>query len=210
MILPSAKGLENRSKIAVIDTGITSNFPSEYLCSENHKDFTKEGLQDFRRHGTLIAYILAHYINPKTTCIVIIKYWTANSEENPWNYVRALKYVSELKNVKYLNLSLGGDGILPLEKAYLEKIISNKVIVFNAAGNNSLDLSKSCTVWPACYKILNYVIASCNNNVLEWYSNYNGPVNACEYGTQEYAGIRMQGTSFSSPVFLGKYIKTHE
>ncbi len=200
---------ETRNRIAVIDTGISSDFPRDFLCSEGHKDFTGEGLQDVRLHGTLVSYILAHYINPQKTCLVILKYWTNGSDSNAWNYLQALKFVSEGKFFA-LNLSLGGDGILPLEKEYIQKILDNGTIISNAAGNQHIDLSKTCTVWPACYKILNFVVASCKDSVVEWYSNYNSPVNACEYGTQEYAGIRNRGTSFSSPVFLGKWIKAHE
>lgn len=200
---------ETRKRIAVIDTGISSDFPSEFLCYEGHKDFTSEGLQDLKQHGTLVGYILAHYINPNKFCIVVLKYWQNGSSENPWNYLKALKYVSEGKYYA-LNLSLAGDGILPLEKTYLEKIMNNGVIISNAAGNDHINLTEHCSVWPACYKILNFVVAACRGNVLEWYSNYGGPVNACELGTQEYAGIRNRGTSFSSPVFLGKYIKEHE
>lgn len=206
---PTLPKKEARKTIALIDTGISPDFPNDYLCSEGHKDLTGQGIQDYRMHGSLVAYILAHYIDPKKSCIVVVKYWVAHSDMNTENYLRGLRYVSEQK-FNYLNLSLSGNGILPYEKEYLQKILNNGTIVSNAAGNESTDLSKDCSAWPACYKMLQFVVASCKNGVLEPYSNFNGPVNACEYGTQEYAGIRMQGTSFSSPVHLGKYIKNHE
>ena len=77
---------------------------------------------------------------------------------------------------------------------------TSKVIV--AAGNESKDLSKDCSTYPACYRFNTpnfYVASNCidkKNKVLHTTSNYGGPVTDCEEGINVTAGnITMTGTS---------------
>jgi hypothetical protein len=198
--------VENRIKIAVIDTGI--DFDNReirpYLCSIGHRDFTKEGLKDNIGHGSNVSEIISRNLDPNKYCILILKYHTFETWGNLKREVEAFKYSIE-QNVKYINLSSGGRDKDQKELEVIKQATDKGIKVIVAAGNDSCDLSKNCNFFPACYSLNNnfYVIGNCGSKT----SNFNGPVKQCEDGNNVCAaGFCMSGTSQATAIFTNKLI----
>jgi hypothetical protein len=190
---------EKRVRVAIVDTGIKFNSQTApYLCSDGHADFTGYGLADLHGHGTNIAGLIARNLNNKTHCLTIIKYHHTDKESSRIGVydglIMAYKHVLNL-NVAYLNLSLSGPAFDQDEHNHIKTILDSGTIVTVAAGNQKLDLSKACTIFPACYRFKNkpyYVVASFNG----FFSNYGGPVNRYQNGVnQAWWGKPMSGSS---------------
>lgn len=148
---------ESRIKIAVIDTGILKSMEDmDFMCRDGVKDFTDTNPYDLNGHGSNIVGIIGEAIDTSKYCIQSLKFYKYKkaSNENSLFYLRALVYVSLNKDIKYLNLSLGGKyPINDLEGEVLFKILSNKTVVAAAAGNNGDDLdTKEGKFFPASFK----------------------------------------------------------
>lgn len=196
---------ETRTTIAVVDTGI--RYVKElqpYLCSEGHIDLTYSGIVDRHGHGTNIAGLLASNIDPKTHCLIIIKYW--NTQQAPM--VDVFRYMEYLVNLKpnYINMSFGGPAFNNFEYKGLKMLTKRGTIVFAAAGNEGHYFTPYfCDYYPACYHIKGVKVVAATDLSS---SNYGNGVDYYVHGKNQTGfGITMSGTSQATAVALGLYIK---
>lgn len=203
---------ETRKKVAILDTGIDEDFPSEYLCSEGNKDFTGEGLHDFIHHGSHLAYIIKDYINPKQECILILKFYDHKAEFHSSPLVKAYKYLQTI-DIDFLNLSFGGNIPSKIEKTTIQMLLDKGVIISNAAGNSGQNLSEKCDYFPACYNFDHskfHVVASCSKGNFSKFSNFSGPTTNCNNGEKVHAGPYIfTGTSQATAIQTGKNIENN-
>jgi subtilisin family serine protease len=187
--------IENRIKIAIIDTGI--NIAPEYLCETGHKDFTNTNLSDNALHGSIIAAIIAKSMDIKRHCIVNIKWWHNNINFTT-RYSEVFR-VATNSGAKLINLSAYGRHFDELEQIAIEEALQNGVIVVIAAGNESKNLSKQCVGYPACYNIKHENFIVVGNTAKS--SNKGGPVNRIEAASITVDGVIYRGTSFSAALW---------
>lgn len=146
---------ENRIKVAVIDTGISREMAKKnFICKGGLLDFTQTHPYDTNGHGTNIVEIISENINPKTHCIVSLKFYlsTSSGSKNLSNSLNALRAVAEDYSIKYLNLSLGGPEPDIIERNILRSILARGVIVTAAAGNERDNLDGKEKYYPASYR----------------------------------------------------------
>lgn len=208
IFLTGCNASETRSRIVVIDTGLTANFPTKYRCIDGDKDFTNTDLLDKMGHGTIVANLIIENMDASEYCINTLKWveYRANDKDKDAIY-NALKHAATLKGVKYINMSLAGRLKVPKESAILNKLMKKGVTIVVAAGNDGYNLSKGCIIYPACYykKRRNYIVVadSCEGDIS---GNFNGPVNAQECGRIIIGSSEYRGTSFSSGIHLGRLV----
>lgn len=194
--------LENRTKVAVIDSGLNVDRDiAPYICKGGLIDLTGTNTKDPHGHGTNVASIIKEGMNPERQCLISIKYW---NESSP-GYVNTERFVTAIniavsKGAKFINLS--SDGTEWYDQEYfslLNAVKTAKVVI--AAGNQGKNLSSSCFVYPACYKINSknfYVVANYNKDTKKYHhtSNRGGPVNAWKNGVRVFSGgYTFTGTS---------------
>lgn len=187
-------------KVAVIDTGLKMMYrPSAHLCKTGHKDFTGEGLEDYKEHGTNIIGLIVNNADADNYCIVIIK---AYSKSGNFQITKALEYAYNI-DVDIINLSGGGPGQYEDEKAIVHKLLEKGTTLIFAAGNDGRNLDRICYYYPACYDPRIYVIG---NNARS--SNFGkSTVDAVEDGEHQQAfGFMFSGTSQSTALFTGKLL----
>ena len=175
--LPS-QASETRQIIALIDSGLNhSAYINPYLCETGHRDFTQTSLVDRLGHGTEVAKIISKYINPKKSCLLIVKWIDKKYDSESYSYYNALKYTANYKEAAIINMSLEGTGSIDDEKEVILNAVNKDKTFVIAAGNNNLDLNINCDVYPAChfYSTKNIFVVGCGQNGK---SNYNGPVNS--------------------------------
>lgn len=201
---------EHRQRIVIIDGGLRSHlFKDPGICRGLHKDFTGEGFVDPTGHGTNIEGIIRPAIDAAKQCIVVIKYYSVNQtmERNTRNLHKALYYTARIKNVLIVNFSSSGFGGSTQEHDLFKDILLTGAAISCAAGNEAIDLSIFCVVYPACYRFNSdkwFIVGS------EDYkgANYAGPVNTLEHGLNVCSnGICMTGTSQATANHTANYIK---
>ena len=203
---------ETRQKVVILDTGIESDFPSKFLCSEGSKDFSEQGLEDTNKHGTNLAYIISKSLDTKKECLAIVKFYSEKERFHFSHLADALSYVTTL-GISYINMSFGGGFPSPREKGLIEKLLQQDVIIAVAAGNNGTNLNFWCNYYPACYanyfNNANYhVVASCKDGKYAPYSNFGDVVTDCKNGTKVTGGdYTFSGTSQATAIQLGELIK---
>lgn len=204
---------EPRIKIAIIDSGIR-DIPSskKYICENGMYDLTGFGILDQHGHGTNIAGIITEGLDYKKFCIVIIKWFHTEDQQQKvpdFSCVGKAIEVALNTNAKYINLSLSGGYQNGYELKQIQRGLASGTVFTVASGNNGADLSKNCWVYPACYtlKNKNYHVVS---TVDLPSSNYNGPVtdrmpgnNICGYD------ICLNGTSQATALFLNSVLKEY-
>jgi hypothetical protein len=82
--------------------------------------------------------------------------------------------------------------------------------IFVAAGNSTRDLSRDCSVFPACYPIKkNFFVVGGNDSTghRAWYSDFGGPVKFFQFGGYSINGKDWEGTSFATPRQLVEALK---
>jgi subtilisin family serine protease len=143
-ICASVKAVETRTKIAVIDTGVHKQMAKEkFMCENGVLDATGiKNPYDTHGHGTNIVGIIAEKINPKTHCIVSINFYVHyhSGEQSQASVNNALKMVIADPSIRYLNMSLGGEGYSSLEQSYIKRLLIRGVKVVVAAGNEGKNL----------------------------------------------------------------------
>lgn len=208
---------ETRSVVAVIDTGMPrEHLVSKYLCNMEHYDVTGTGIVDRHGHGTNVAGIIAKTLNPRTHCLLIIKWWdTEATMGNITKQISAVRaYVDILNRVrpKYVNLSLSGNSYLPFEFNVLKGLLKTGSVVVVAAGNEGADLNKECNSYPACYNMNSsnfHVVGSWNKllDKVDGFSNTGKVVT--DYRPGSYVcgfGVCIGGTSQATAVLTSELI----
>lgn len=206
------KPIETRVKIAIIDTGIEDREDiKQFLCKDEHFDFTNTGITDTMKHGTNLAYLMSATLDPNKHCMTVIKLfknWGSGTESG--KPAMAIEKAISV-NAKFINLSWGGEDFIESEKKAIQKAIDNKIYVIVAAGNNGRQLKTDIKYYPACYDILSpyFRIVGNGKNPQErnYTSNY-GPIvtdwadgiNACG------AGYCMNGSSQSTALITAKLV----
>lgn len=219
---PATREHEPRVKVAIIDTGF---FPNDrelkpFLCREKPYDPTDTNSVDTNGHGTNIASTIVRGLDPTKVCIIPIKYYLPGSSTNPNRMWTALFYVASRPDIKYVNLSSGGNGFKPVEKKHIKTILANKTYFVTCAGNEATNLNKDCNYYPACYAFLSPYFHVVGNGEDErskgMMSNYGSPPvtdwmpgYACAGHYPNGHEICMQGTSQATALYTNKLIKYH-
>lgn len=213
---------ENRIKIGIIDTGLNVTekiYP--FLCNVGHMSFV--GTSPFvdendSQHGTNIAGLIAEHLDPKKHCLVILKFHGPKMNRREFmRYVRIAIDYSVTINVKYLNLSLGGDDPETIEQLILQEALDEGIKIAVAAGNGrknrqnvsiGVNLDKKCYYYPACYKFSgknkdNFHVVGSSKGL---FSNKGKVVKYWEDGVDK-GTPKLSGTSQATAIHLGKWVK---
>lgn len=124
------------------------------MCRNGVINYTLGQTEDNHGHGSNIVGIISKGINPKTHCIVSIKFYKNEDSiiENTNSYYKALEYIDSDPQIKYLNLSLGGNAYESREKSYLFGFLKKGMTLTVASGNDGINLDTHGGYYPACYK----------------------------------------------------------
>jgi len=190
-----------REPIVVVDTGVPIK-RHESFCKIPGIAAGQASYDDTIGHATHIAEIIYEKLDAKKYCLFFVKVFYFDAKRAPNGeyfdmhfYLGALEYLKP----KVVNLSFTGSFDLT-EATTLKKLAASGTVFYIAAGNGSLNLSDSCAVYPACYRLPNSRIVEAldQNNKRAIYSNYGGPVNRKFYGRYKNA----EGTSLATPRVL--------
>lgn len=196
-------------RVAIIDTGAPVKRVKP--CSEGHKNFTAESIEDTNGHGTNVAYAIDRYAETSDYCQIYIKYYTPGAISRNFNpFLQSLSYVVELK-VDIIVIAGGGNGFFFKEYDIIKKALDQGVIIVAAAGNERSDLDKECNYYPACYsdKIIKVGCQDADKKLCNS-SNYAKNVKNFIYenGYKLTAGgVTLTGTSQATAVAAGKLLK---
>lgn len=178
---------ENRIKIAIIDSGIdveTSKQP--YICEDGNVVFSQESPELYNTdHGSNIASAIGENIDSTEFCIVSYQVFGGGGDTYTTFLERLTKAREDLikRNVKFVNMSIQGEGDSYLEYKNIKEIIQSGAIVSVSAGNHKKNLDDKCDEFPACYK---KKIESRNMHIVgsydKTYSNYGAIVQFKESG----------------------------
>ncbi len=131
---------ETRIKVAIIDTGLRPERRfMPFLCSGNeHISLVSENYNfDPIGHGTSVAGLIIENLDPKTHCIVMIKFMGQSGNGNVTkNIIDGIKYATKI-GARYLNLSLGGSESSKEELEALQAAIKSGMHISAASGNDS-------------------------------------------------------------------------
>jgi len=212
----ACSGKETRKVVAIVDTGLpTSSKIKPFLCKNMQTDVTGYGIKDVAGHGTNIAGIIAKTLNPKTHCIAMIKWWHSYYQMHEY----LTKHTAEQLIESYMdavvalkpsivNMSLSGGGYSKAERDAILALLKGGSTVVVAAGNDSLDLSKYCVSYPACYFIKNTRFHVVGGRDVSR-SNYNSPVTDYRPGRDQcgiFSSSCLTGTSQSTAVLTSELI----
>ena len=206
---------ELRVKIAVIDTGLKTDFEnlSQYLCKTGSYNFVNdnEDIYNTHGHGTNVAYLITRNLDPTKYCLLIYKYYSnsGGGYNNSQNEIRSF-HAANMMGAQYINYSGGGDDPALAEEQEVKIALSRNARLVVAAGNNGLTICTLAKYYPACYPTQSnnfYVVGNCTNG--QWVSSSNrGPgVNRCRNGMgQGPDRLKMSGTSQSTAIFMNELI----
>lgn len=130
---------ENRIKIAIIDTGVNiTPTLKPFLCRSGHISLVDDfPLRDsnYSRHGTNVAGLISESLDPERECLLIIKFYKDGFNTDFFKKVRTAVDYAVFREVKFINMSLGGDGASDLEKLAISNAIDKGIRIAVAAGN---------------------------------------------------------------------------
>jgi len=143
-------------------------------------------LQDRHGHGTHIAGLIAATgatsvspnckvigVAPKVS-LMVLKYYDSNNDKN--NIINTIKSIEYALNngAHIINYSGGGPGSNEQEKTLIAKAADRNIIFISASGNNSTEIGKKATYYPASYELPNiiYVQSKNENNEIIDSSNW--------------------------------------
>lgn len=204
---------ETRTKIAIIDTGLNI-YPSiqQFMCNQEHFDYTSQGFIDNNGHGTNIATIISKNVDFNKYCMVIYKYYVGSNEQSLYNELKALKDIAKDDAIKFVNFSSSGNGSNPDEQDAIEDIVKKKVYFVTAAGNNGED-TKLHPAYPGCYNLNSKYFRTIGNEGNKT-SNYGKCVTHWEKGSSVCAGktqqeqqICLSGTSQAAAIHTNKLVR---
>ena len=204
------EALENRHKIAVIDTGVNEVVSHmKYMCKDGIKNFTESSNEDINGHGSKIINIIGTRINSDKYCISSYKVFH-DKDGGIDSTINALKDISKDKDIKYVNISMNGYSNSKEELAMVETLTQKDIKFTIAAGNEKKLIKKGdCTQFPACYKLFItkpsnfYVVGAIGS-----FSNYGPVVDVVVNGTIESLGLVQRGTSQAAASFAATMINT--
>lgn len=203
-------------KVAVIDTGLDKSAIT-HLCSSGHKSFaSRDPLKDNHGHGTHVGGLIEQAAHGSKYCMISLQFFDPTSPDTNTraSLVSAIDSAIKLK-VDYINISAGG--VLPdkQEKKLITKALNRHIKVVVAAGNESSNLDKKCSFFPACYDNRLVVVGNMTAKGTKFFdSNYGSVVNRWEMGTDVYSKLpghnllgKMTGTSQATAIATGKLLK---
>lgn len=201
---------EERFRIAVIDTGVSVTdeiYP--FLCAGPHIDVTGSGtISDAVGHGSVVTRLIIQGLDSTKFCVQIIK-WYHSGGGTTKDLAAAVRRASSYRP-KIINLSAGGPGSPNRKEASaVASAILEGITVVLSAGNEGLDLTESCSVFPACYPIKNslfHVVAAYFQGRRTSYTNYGGPVTDEADGRYD---ATWYGTSFSAARVTNRLAKQY-
>lgn len=218
LISLSSFATETRKEVIVIDTGFTyklnSKVPANAFCESGLIDLTGTGITDNHGHGTNIIGLISKDVDFSRYCITMIKWY--NLGEGTYGTVNEInKKIAEIvrkRNTFLINLSLSGQTFFQDEYNLIRDKISVSTYIVTSAGNERLDLSKACIIYPACYGFKSFFFRVIESGPIygspSTFSNFGGPVNGREYGVLKCAeGICLTGTSQSAAIYSNKLLR---
>lgn len=186
LFLFSVTSQARQIKIVVIDSGMPSFKTDAKICPNGLYDLTHTDMKDRLQHGTNILGIIADGLNDAKVdyCIYDIKIYDDFSMETPFIvHLMSYIYVYYL-NADIVNYSSSGPTDDEAEKVLIKGLIDHGVKFVAAAGNDSKDLDKVCTAWPACIPGVISVGNLVSTNHRHKTSNYGKIVKAWHRGTE--------------------------
>ena len=212
LLVGGAVHAKKQYRVAVIDTGfnpfMTDEVTKNHTCKDGHFDYSTGKAElglDVIGHGTSVTELVVKAAETKNFCIMHYKIFGALQTKD--DVAKAIRMA--VKNgAKAINMSISIFNYYRKDKKAIKYALKKGVKIFNAAGNNGLNLNVHCDVYPACFKIGHkdfFVVGSRNMyGDVARYSNVGRIIDVYELG--DYNGNR--GTSFAAPVAMGKYIKS--
>ena len=207
-------------KIAVLDSGYTKGtlaFEPPICRTYNATDDKTINDMNESKHGTNVLGLIDSTIrkNSKITdyCFYIIKVF-GTTYATSVNFTNGLKELIRLGGVDIINISGGGIDGSETEQALINELIAGGAVIIAAAGNDNIDLDKSCQFFPACYKNNEGFIVSVGNgkSYKERYNSSNyGKINVHQWidGSNKCVimkkdkSICLSGTSQSTAIYTG-------
>lgn len=224
-------------RVAVIDTGIGENYAKHpSLCKDGHKDLTNTSIFDNYGHGTHIFGLIDQYVKniileqkdkpsvlekkQANYCQVIIKFYDSPlSRVDTLATLKAgLRHAIDI-GVDIINISAGGTNYDKEEYQLIKEALDKDILVIVASGNNGQFLTQSPKktnegkYFPAMYDDRIVVVGNgISESIRSPTSNYGPIVDQWEVGTEVqslgfYSVIPMTGTSQSTAIFTGKFIR---
>ncbi|WP_066290239.1 S8 family peptidase [Bacillus sp. FJAT-29937] len=208
---------KNTVTVAVIDQGVDMQHPElkgKLLPSYNAVNPMNQGSPDF--HGTHVAGIIAGNkdngiggfgVNPNVKILpidVFDRSWGAYDYSIAQGILHAVE-----KNVKVINMSLGGPMKSPLIEEAIKKALEKNITIVAAAGNTG----DTMVSYPAAYEGVISVGSVDKSKKLSSFSSYGPSVDIVAPGDEVYAPIyepeklssfrKMSGTSMATPMVAG-------
>ena len=208
--------------VAVIDTGIQRDHEDlvENIDLAKCINFASSDLSDFddrNGHGTHVAGIIAAKANNSrgsagvapNARIIAINVFGNSDGASELNIAQAIKYAADLPNVRVINMSLGGPGMISrVTAAAIDYAAFRDKLVVVAAGNSQDDTTYFS---PAHYERCFTVGATTQNDSRAYFSNYGLPVDIAAPGDEIYSCYfggsssyrSISGTSMAAPFVSG-------
>lgn len=193
--------IETRAKVAIVDTGLDETKVSkEVICADGQQDMTRLNIKtDQHGHGTNIAGIILSKLDPTLECLLPIRV-----DQNAYDVILGLYRALKL-NASFVNLSMGGRGPSVSEETVIKALLAANVEVILTAGNDVVDLNKTCEYYPACYKIVDpklWVVGMIGGGTT------GGPINVIMPGKNICGlGLCMSGTSQATAGWTAKRLE---
>lgn len=190
-------------KIAVIDTGY--DLGSNVRLCNGAKDYTTDrDMADRTGHGEIVNRLLTQNLpTPLAYCILPIKIFTKGHYTSPTTSADAINYAVE-QGASIINMSFNGLQFSYVEQAAVRNALQKGVKLFIAAGNDSINLDKGCTSFPACYYKEAVVVGFEDIKFSSYKSNYGKVVDLILSGVDYETG--RYGSSFATPKAINEYL----
>lgn len=215
-ILGHATEHSPKYRIGIIDTGYDPKSqvgPKLKLCKTGHYDYNMKSsrIGNMHPHGTLVAQVIAKELEDVDYCAVIFQ--IESNSDYTYNAPAAVKRAVDEK-LTAVNISVVGKYYSFEERDQFKRGAQAGIQFFVAAGNDNMDLDKTCIVYPGCYRLPNmHIVGALSRDFTQktQYSNYGEVVDAWFPGdVKDKNGQWAQGTSFASPAALADYILSLE
>lgn len=143
---------EKRQRIGVIDTGVNRSLLDEdFMCKDMPIFSVRKQGWDYDGHGTNVVGLIAKNMDKTKYCITSYSL----SPNEPLHEVVYFLFKMQEHGVVGVNISLASAGAFKAEEEMIKTLTNKGVKIFVAAGNDGIDLSINCDIYPACYKVTN-------------------------------------------------------